>query len=110
MVLCLALVAAACGGSVVDDRESGDDSTTSTGTGSGQGSSGSGLPKEPLGPCNPGFDPREEPGRVCNWVADGLCYDERDGACACECRRTDGDLCTSDFPGPPGSMTRVDCL
>lgn len=70
----------------------------------------SGLPKQPLGPCELGFDPTEEPERPCNWVAEGRCYTKKLDACNCACPRDSGDTtCVSDFPGENGRVP-VSCF
>jgi hypothetical protein len=91
------LVLAGCGGAVVEEPG------TSSGGSGGDGDGG--LPKSPLPPCELG-DPPGTHGVSCAWVANGLCYDEREDACACECRRTKGTVCVSGFPG---YMVDVSC-
>ncbi len=106
-VLTAALLALGCGGSVVDD---GADGSVVEAPGDEPGRPSKGLPRAPLGPCRGAFLPESDPHRACNWVANGECYEDRDDACGCECRRTRGDLCVSGFPGTPGSRVPVDCI
>jgi hypothetical protein len=59
--------------------------------------------KEPEGStvlpgCEEGFDPKKEPYRTCNWLAEGRCYDEKLEACACVCPRDKASHCASGFP------------
>jgi hypothetical protein len=92
MVVGSGFALSACGGSVVEDPGS------SAGGSSGGVGDGGGLPKTPLPPCELG-DPPGTQGASCAWIANNLCYDEREAACACECRRTKGTVCVSGFPG-----------
>jgi len=103
-VLCL--LPWGCGGQAersIDDSKGGAMPTTgATGTGS--------TPNEgtPLGACVPGFARYENLDKPCNWLADELCYDTKDQACACICPRDKKSLCLSGFP-VEGSATKVSC-
>ena len=112
----------ACGGRV-DPGDDGEASETggTTGAGSGTdnpGSNSTGGSSKPgslfdvteLGPCHPGFDPRVEPTRACDWIAKGLCYDTKLAACACVCpvNRQDS-VCSSGFENGPNGKTLVTC-
>jgi hypothetical protein len=93
-----------CGGQAeraIDDRP-GEGQAQADGSGSATGNT------VPLGACMPGFDRYENLDRPCNWLADALCYDTKDQACACICPRDKESLCLSGLPAP-GSATRVTC-
>jgi len=58
-----------------------------------------------LGKCEAGFDRYEEPDRDCNWVVNGLCYEEKLDACACACPGgTAVTTCSSGFPQRNGRV------
>lgn len=42
-----------------------------------------GSPATPLPACEPGFRPGTRADRECNFVYDGLCYEDENVACAC---------------------------
>jgi hypothetical protein len=64
----------------------------------------------PLGECDLGFDPGNQPERPCDWIAEGLCYDSKIAACACVCPRDRHSYCVSDFFVSPGLQTPVSCF
>lgn len=41
--------------------------------------------------CDLGFD-ESETDRSCNWLANGLCYDDKDEACDCICPRNEDSI------------------
>ena len=83
----------------------------SAGKGSSQGAaSGGPLAGHELESCVPGFNRADAPGRPCTWLTEaGECFDEKEKACACACPQTKSSVCSSPFPGGPGSMTPVFC-
>lgn len=103
-----ALLLLACGGQA--------ERTIEEGGGSGGGSKvpSGGRPNDdpnggtPLQPCEPGFTRFDGSGRSCNWLAEGLCYEAKEAACACVCPRDRDSLCLSGF-GTEGSATPVIC-
>ncbi len=110
----LALVVAACGGTVQepDDRDpdttNEDGSETSSETGS---ETESDFKDVPLGQCEGGFDRSEDPDKPCNWLGeDGLCYETREAACNCVCPRDRDSTCSSGFFRGEGEATPVYCI
>ena len=91
-------VAMACGGSVEREEQGGGEAGQANGdAGGSKGSNGSN--KVPLGECKPGFAPGT-PGKECRWLSDGLCFEERDAACACACPRDKDSICQSSLIDP----------
>ena len=102
-----------CGGQVDGERRPlpGTGSTSGTGSASSSGSGGTGGQdwSSPLPECVPGFSLADANGRICNWSANGVCFEKRADACGCECRRTGGNTCSSGFP-EPGARVEVGCF
>ena len=102
LILALSVLAVACGGKVAGPEESTDETE-----GSAEGSDES----VSLPPCTPGFVRADEPGRLCMWITDdGRCYATKLDACACACRATSGDSCSSPYFDAPESEIPVDCF
>jgi hypothetical protein len=112
-VLLLALLLNGCGGRVDGERDPEPGAGSSTGSGSNAGTgSASGDDRDwssPLSECVPGFALAEAGQRSCNWTANGKCFEMRDDACGCECRRTGGGVCSSGFPEPNAGV-EVSCF
>lgn len=100
-----------CGGKVSGGESDSDAEAPSPGqqgAGGEPGASSNGALGLP--PCEPGFDPADDPNRFCAYVGetDGLCYDTKTAACACECPSTSGTVCSSPL-FPPDSKVPVSC-
>lgn len=97
-----------CGGQTVDPGP-GPESTGSRGGSTGSTRNGAGGDTGvDLPACVKG---REIGTGTCPWLgADGLCYDDKLGACACNCPRDHDSLCSSGLPGNEYSQTRVECF
>ena len=64
----------------------------------------------PLGDCVSGFVEAEDPGRPCNCLVEGVCFDTKRDACACICPRSSAaNTCVSKQDCEPDSHTRVSC-
>ncbi|MEZ4221093.1 MAG: hypothetical protein R3B13_09190 [Polyangiaceae bacterium] len=103
------LLLVGCGGDVTRDGRDEPSSAGSAGASSGAGGKDGFNWDSPLPECKPGFAPSEAAGRPCNWYANGRCFEKRDDACGCECRRTNGSICSSGFPDPDG-WVQLTCL
>jgi len=75
--------------------------TPSASTSSGSATNDWGtFPTSALPPCMPGAPyTREDP---CYFMDNRLCYATQKEACACACRRTGGNVCSSEFPSVDG--------
>ncbi len=106
--LCLLVLASACGGQI--EREPGGGGSSGSGqSAAGGAGAGTSFPSKPLGECKPGFSRYQNPTLPCPWLGDGLCYEDKDAACACVCPKDHDSWCASDFPGPGGAPTQVTC-
>lgn len=108
----LASAVGACGGRTTEDEAPEPERPTASSgqTPSQAGSTDAGSGATALGPCMPGFNPADEPGHACNWLADGLCYDTKVAACSCVCpRNKTNSSCVSDFFQENG-RTKVTCF
>ncbi|MET0790561.1 MAG: hypothetical protein ABW061_03495 [Polyangiaceae bacterium] len=109
----------ACGGRAIEAPGSGgsdssepdtDNSTPAANAGSAAASSKP-LPAYALGDCTPGFSRQVNPNRPCNWLTkDGVCFDDKQGACACICPTSGESVCFSASGDGNGSATLVHCL
>lgn len=105
----VAVLASACGGDVSrDPGGAGGSSAGGSGAASGSGAS-AGFPSKPLGECKPGFSHYQYPTLPCPWLGDGLCYAQKDEACACVCPQDHDSWCMSDFPAEEGETALVTC-
>jgi len=50
-----------------------------------------------------------DPEQPCAWLADKLCYETKEAACACICPQDRRSTCISSLPGGPRDMLPVDC-
>jgi hypothetical protein len=48
--------------------------------------------------CRLGFDPADDTDKPCHYVVASLCYDTKEKACACACKKQSGTACVSGFP------------
>lgn len=62
---------------------------------------------KPLSSCEPGVPANQAD--VCSWVADGLCYDTQDAACACVCPRSGNVWCQAGLFENHFGALEVDC-
>jgi len=108
-----------CFGKVADSRESEEQEldrtvtsiTQDDGVAAAEPGAGDEFPWDPklLDACTDdyqasyGFTPATANGRSCNWMAGGLCYEQKDPACSCACG-TEYSLCLSDFPEEGGGV------
>ena len=106
-VLCIA-----CGGTVITPTEEDPETNPSVEPSSDAGAAGdAGWHQVPLGACEEGFDPTENPDRLCNWLGeDGRCYDSRPEACNCICPSDRDSVCSSGFYQGEGEATPVACF
>ena len=102
----------ACGGRVVDTRESEDDPVAlSDSPASADRPAGADPRWDPtqLPHCDPefrekyGFVTADARGRECNWTDGKLCFEDKVPACACACKSADS-ICLSEFPEPGGRV------
>ena len=107
-----ALLCFACGGTVVAPTEEQPTTLPSQDSSSDAGAGrDSGFKQVPLGACEEGFDPAQNPDRLCNWLGDdGRCYDSRPEACNCICPRDRDSVCSSEFYQGEGEATPVTCF
>ena len=99
--------AVACGGQT---ERTNDESDAGTAAGGSSSTPTPGGPITPLGECKKGPPASntdfEQP---CAWLADKLCYDTKEAACACICPRDRRSTCVSSLPGGPMDRVPVDC-
>lgn len=57
--------------------------------------------------CEPGVSPNRA--ATCVWVANGLCYDTQDAACACVCPRSGASLCQAGLFENEFGAVEVNC-
>ena len=112
----VALVLAGCGGRIDEGGDDGagpsDHPSSSSGGGDDEPSDDPDEPTEPsdggvsLPGCEMGFDASAERDRPCNWLAKGLCYEDKLAACACVCPRDSSATsnCSSGFPVEDGRV------
>ena len=87
------LAGAACGGNVDHGEEEPVGAAGSSNT-AGAGDGTEDPNSRQLEPCEPGFDPSEEPNQECPFLGDdGLCYETRDDACDCVCPHDAPSVC-----------------
>ena len=103
-----------CFGKVADTREEDDGQSDRSvtpvlqdnGSGASQPGGGDDFPwgSEVVDACDraSGFSPAAANGRSCNWMTQGLCFEDKERACACACGT--GGLCLSGFPEEGGGV------
>lgn len=109
----VALVTAGCGGRTDEPGDEGTSPSDPPTSSPEEGEDEPGHdPHEPsdggvlLPGCEKGFDASAEPERPCNWLAKGLCYEDKLAACACVCPRDSSATsnCSSGFPVEDGQV------
>jgi hypothetical protein len=108
LLLCGALTA--CGGNVKGGDEDGEPSGAG-GAGANGNGQGNGKGQIDLEPCEEGTELPSGFSEFCPWLgSDDLCYPTKEAACACLCRESSGQTCSSGFPGDETSRVPVSCF